>query len=120
MLVNSAYVSSSYNNANTLIKHPLQMTVVPREEQFAGTDIGQRFFEIAMNSVAGASPDRAHRVFSGLKAVSALGNIIVVTFTAARGMPAVPLDAEFLVNTKPHSKTGDRQRRCPATFFVLR
>lgn len=120
MLINSAYVNFSYDNANTLTKHPLQMTVVPREEQFAGRDIGQRFFEISMNSVAGTSPDRAHRVFSGLKAVSALGNIIVVTFTAARGMPAVSLDAKFLVNIKPHSKTGDRQRRGPAMFFVLR
>ena len=62
------------------------MIVVPREEQFAGIDIAQRFIEISTATVFGTRPGKARYVISGLRAVSSLGNIIVVTFTAARGM----------------------------------
>ena len=59
--------------------------VVPQEDQFHGIDISQRFFAISMEKLFGTSERNARHVLSGLKAVSSMGNIIVVTFTAARG-----------------------------------
>jgi hypothetical protein len=60
--------------------------VVPKHEQIAGADIGRRFFQISMAAIAGTSSRQADRAFAALKAISSLGNIIVVTFTASRGM----------------------------------
>jgi hypothetical protein len=67
-----------------------------------------------MRTLAGTSEDRARRVFAGLKAVSSLGNVIVVTFTAARGPCIIHHSTLLSFNKTIHannliSKTRDRQ-----------
>lgn len=59
------------------------MVVVPAEEQinYPG-GVAQRFFELTLGSV---SEDRTgYRIFNAFLAISSLGNIIVMTYTAAR------------------------------------
>jgi hypothetical protein len=64
--------------------------VVPKEELFKGIDVGLRFFQLTIgNAIANDTTTR--RFFSGLKSLSAAGNIIVVTFTAARGKNSLAL-----------------------------
>ena len=50
-----------------------------------GIDVGARFFQLT-NGNAIKNDNHTLRFYSGLKALSAIGNIIVATFTAARGM----------------------------------
>ncbi|MCJ1460573.1 hypothetical protein MMC28_010955 [Mycoblastus sanguinarius] len=58
--------------------------VVPVEEQLSGVDVAQTFFEYTFGTISSAGHNIAPRVLAGFMAVSSLGNIIVMTYTAAR------------------------------------
>jgi amino acid transporter len=61
----------------------LQMVVVPKELQLRGPGgVAQQFFELSLGKTANS--DTGKRIFNGLLAISSLGNIIVMTYTAAR------------------------------------
>jgi hypothetical protein len=47
------------------------------------TDVGKRFFQLTLGNVVGNNRNLA--LSSSIKAFSAFGNLIVVTFTTARG-----------------------------------
>ncbi|KAH8649408.1 amino acid permease-domain-containing protein [Tricladium varicosporioides] len=59
--------------------------IIPKKELFTpgGIDVGTRFFQLTLGRVV-TSRTQLQTIFSILKAISAIGNIIVVTFTAAR------------------------------------
>jgi amino acid transporter len=59
------------------------MVVVPKDLQIHGRGgVAQQFFELSLGRTT--SSDTGRRIFNGLLAVSSLGNIIVMTYTAAR------------------------------------
>src|ERR1700744_3787111 len=59
------------------------MVVVPKETQIEGASVAQSFFQLTYGAL---SPDdnTGARIFSAFLAISSLGNIIVMTYTAAR------------------------------------
>lgn len=59
------------------------MVVVPKDEQinYPG-GVAQRFFELTLDRVSGT--DVGYRVFNAFLAISSIGNMIVMTYTAAR------------------------------------
>ncbi|KAJ9608442.1 hypothetical protein H2200_007430 [Cladophialophora chaetospira] len=59
------------------------MVVVPKELQVEGASVAESFFQLTYGAL---SPDdnTGARVFSAFLAISSLGNIIVMTYTAAR------------------------------------
>jgi hypothetical protein len=63
--------------------------IIPKKELFTpgGIDVGARFFQLTLGHAI-TNPRHLQTFFSVIKAVSAMGNIIVVTFTAARGILA--------------------------------
>lgn len=62
-----------------------QAAVIPKHDLFTrGLDIGMRFFQLTLGR-AGLSDRQLQTLWATLKAISALGNLIVTTFTAARG-----------------------------------
>jgi len=65
-----------------------QAAIIPKADLFkpGGIDVGMRFFELTIGRVMG----NYQTFFSILKAISAFGNLVVVTFTAARGMFRCP------------------------------
>jgi amino acid transporter len=59
------------------------MVVVPKEAQIHGEDgIAQQFFELSLGAIT--TNNTGKRIFNAFLAVSSLGNIIVMTYTAAR------------------------------------
>ena len=60
------------------------MIVVPKEIQLESTDVAGQFFEMTLGTLHNNS-DVGPRVLSAFMAISSLGNIIVMTYTAARG-----------------------------------
>jgi amino acid transporter len=59
------------------------MAVVPKELQIRGEGgVAQQFFELSLGTMTGGNTGK--RIFNALLAVSSLGNIIVMTYTAAR------------------------------------
>ncbi|KAF2103718.1 amino acid transporter [Rhizodiscina lignyota] len=58
------------------------MIVVPRELQIEGTSVAQSFFRLTFGSLT--DDNTGSRIFSAFLAISSLGNIIVMTYTAAR------------------------------------
>ena len=65
---------------------------MPVADQLAGKDVAQTFFAYTFGSVSSAGTKMAPRVLSGFMAVSSLGNLIVMTYTAARGMLSKQID----------------------------
>lgn len=59
------------------------MVVVPKDEQIGYSGgVAQRFFELTLDRVSGT--DVGYRVFNAFLAISSIGNMIVMTYTAAR------------------------------------
>jgi hypothetical protein len=58
------------------------MVVVPKEEQIS-LNVAQRFFELTFGSLS-ANNNTGQRIFNAFLAISSMGNIIVMTYTAAR------------------------------------
>jgi amino acid transporter len=59
------------------------MVVVPKDLQIHGAGgVAQQFFELSLGTMT--SSNTGKRIFNALLAVSSLGNIIVMTYTAAR------------------------------------
>lgn len=61
------------------------MAVVPRERQI-NENVAQVFFELTLGSISPGSEHSktGYRIFNALLAVSSFGNIVVMTYTAAR------------------------------------
>jgi hypothetical protein len=72
--------------SNFQVNKSTQAAIIPKQELFTpgGIDVGARFFQLTLGH-AGLSNSQLQTLWSTLKAISALGNLIVVTFTAARG-----------------------------------
>ena len=60
------------------------MLVVPAEAQKAGKDVAVEFFKLTYGSLGTSGADNAPRLLYAFMAISSLGNIIVMTYTAAR------------------------------------
>ena len=58
------------------------MVVVPKEEQI-NSNVAQRFFELTYGQLS-PEDNTGYRIFSAFLAISSFGNIVVMTFTAAR------------------------------------
>ncbi|GKT65174.1 high-affinity methionine permease [Colletotrichum tofieldiae] len=58
------------------------LVVVPKDEQIQ-QNVAQRFFELTFGTL-GSGGDTGVRIFNAFLAVSSMGNIIVMTYTAAR------------------------------------
>ncbi len=65
----------------------MQAAVVPKHELFTsgGIDVGFRFFQLTLGKVV-ESRAQLQMIWCSFKATSAMGNIIVVTFVASRGI----------------------------------
>ncbi len=62
-----------------------QAAIIPKDILFEpNQDITLQFFNRTVGRVAGADPQRVQAACGALRALSALGNVIVFTFTAAR------------------------------------
>jgi uncharacterized membrane protein len=59
-----------------------------------GIDVGARFFQLTLGHAI-TNPKHLQTFFSVIKAISAMGNIIVVTFTAARGNQATATNSHY-------------------------
>lgn len=62
-----------------------QFIVVPVEDQLNGVDVARTFFVYTFGTISSSGEIIAPRVLAGFMAVSSFGNIIVMTYTAARG-----------------------------------
>ena len=60
------------------------MLVVPAADQKAGKDVAVEFFKLTYGSLNTSGASTAPRLLYAFMAISALGNIIVMTYTAAR------------------------------------
>ncbi|OLN96985.1 High-affinity methionine permease 7 [Colletotrichum chlorophyti] len=59
------------------------MVVVPKDQQMeVGANVAQKFFELTYGRLG--SSDTGARIFNAFLAISSMGNIIVMTYTAAR------------------------------------
>ncbi|TQN73470.1 High-affinity methionine permease, partial [Colletotrichum shisoi] len=58
------------------------LVVVPKDEQIE-INVAQRFFELTFGTL-GSGGDTGVRIFNAFLAISSMGNIIVMTYTAAR------------------------------------
>ncbi|KAI9781264.1 MAG: hypothetical protein M1839_006056 [Geoglossum umbratile] len=59
------------------------MAVVPKSTQLKNPNVAQSFFELTFGALS-QTKKTGSRIFSAFLAISSLGNIIVLTFTAAR------------------------------------
>ncbi len=59
------------------------MVVVPKQLQIEGASVAQTFFQLTYGALS-PEDNTGTRVFSAFLAISSLGNIIVMTYTAAR------------------------------------
>lgn len=88
MALNILYVSLSLTSLQDLISmNGWQAAIIPKDLLFqkGGIDVGTEFFARTLGNVI---IDKGQRktVFAVLKAISAFGNLIVITFTTARGI----------------------------------
>jgi hypothetical protein len=60
------------------------MIVVPAQSQVNG-NVPEQFFQLTFGRVSSYGDQSAARIVNALMAVSGLGNIVVFTYTAARG-----------------------------------
>jgi hypothetical protein len=62
------------------------MVVVPKEDQLnPQNNVALLFFQYTFGAISGGSID-IERVFAAFLAISSFGNIVVMTFTASRGL----------------------------------
>ncbi|KAM0344089.1 hypothetical protein ACHAPU_007810 [Fusarium lateritium] len=82
MAVNISYASINFTTItkNTNLTF-VQMVVVPRDAQIT-TNVAQAFFERTLGSLT--DNEIGQRIFNAFLAISSMGNIIVMTYTAAR------------------------------------
>jgi amino acid transporter len=84
LAVNICYVSAVphaellQQNSNTKI----QMVVVPKNDQI-NYNVAQRFFELTFSQI-NTGDNTGYRIFNAFLAISSFGNIVVMTYTAAR------------------------------------
>ena len=71
------------------------MVVVPQAEQIAG-NVALAFFQRTLGTVS-QDPSYPKRILAAFMAISSFGNIVVMTFTAARGMRHVPINYIILI-----------------------
>lgn len=62
----------------------LQMIVVPKVDQLSSTNVASEFFKATLSHVGSGRTDPG-RILSAFMAISSFGNIMVMTFVAARG-----------------------------------
>ena len=87
LLVNVAYVSGSH--AHSIAIFPMltsvKMVVVPKELQLnPSNNVALLFFKSTFGTLS-KNDDLPERILSAFMAISSFGNIVVMTFTAARG-----------------------------------
>jgi hypothetical protein len=70
-----------------LLSNYLQVVVVPRDSLITaqGPDVAQEFFQRTLGTLGPPDSKIAQRLTAAFMAVSALGNVVVMTFTASRG-----------------------------------
>ena len=71
------------------------MIVVPKTEQIAG-DVALAFFQRTLGTVS-QNPTLPKRILAAFMAISSFGNIVVMSFTAARGMRDVLFSSILLI-----------------------
>jgi amino acid transporter len=86
LLVNVAYVSMLYPSMTMKsLSLLLQMIVVPKSAQLdPSTNVALAFIRMTFGSLSG-DDNQSQRILSAFMAISSFGNIVVMTFTAARG-----------------------------------
>jgi hypothetical protein len=82
-MVNVAYVSRAGSKDSGLIE--LKMIVVPEDLQVTSSNVAREFFAATLGQVNPENTSPA-RILSAFMAISSFGNIMVMTFVAARGM----------------------------------
>ena len=60
------------------------LVVPPQDQKQSGNDIATEFFTLTYGTLSSDGAEMAPRVLAAFMAISALGNLIVMTFTAAR------------------------------------
>lgn len=86
LLVNVAYVST-IKGPNTVLYFltPAQMVVVPKALQLdPKNNVALLFLQLTFGTLS-KNDDQPQRILSAFMAISSFGNIVVMTFTAARG-----------------------------------
>jgi hypothetical protein len=61
-----------------------QMIVVPAQDQASGK-VAEQFIRLTLGRVSSYGDQHADEIINALMAISSMGNIIVSTYTAARG-----------------------------------
>jgi hypothetical protein len=62
------------------------MVVVPKADQLnPANNVALLFFQLTFGAISG-DPNQPQRILSAFMAISSFGNIVVMTFTAARGL----------------------------------
>jgi hypothetical protein len=84
--VNFIYVSDWVVLGNLRLTSQIQAAIIPKEELFTpgGIDVGLRFTHLTLGHT-GLNDSQLKTFWTTLKAITVLGNLIVTTFTAARG-----------------------------------
>jgi hypothetical protein len=113
--LSSTTTSSSYTDH-------YQAVVIPNDVLLnaKGSDVANEFFQRTLGTL---SPDSkvAERVTAAFMAISALGNVIVMTFTASRGSSSLlPLPSHFTNTCNTISEAGALQRRVLALAKTIR
>lgn len=62
-----------------------QMIVVPRELQLTSSNVAREFFKATLGHINPENSAQPQRILSAFMAISSFGNIMVMTFIAARG-----------------------------------
>jgi hypothetical protein len=95
VLVNVSYVRPQYSGkpVNVKLTRP-EMIVVPKSDQLdPNLNVAQQFFQLTYSKTASNETD-PERLLSAFIAISTFGNIVVMTFTAARSKsPSPPADS---------------------------
>ena len=114
-----SYVSNSVSHqATSKLTRPIQAAIIPKAELFTqGTDVLARYFQLTLGRVV-TSHNQLQTIYSVLKAISAIGNIIVVTFTTARGNENQGVSLKWRLTW--NSKARDRERRDPSILTRFR
>jgi hypothetical protein len=91
------------------------MVVVPKADQLnPKNNVARSFFQLTFGAISG-DDTQPQRILSAFMAISSFGNIVVMTFTAARGLlPAYLNDDNVQILTDfVSSEAGNCQRGHP-------
>jgi hypothetical protein len=73
------------------------MVVVPKEDQLdPRKNVALSFFQLTFGAISESS-NQPQRILAAFMAISSFGNIVVMTFTAARGLLPTPQFAVHMV-----------------------